>query len=353
MKKYPIGTCGHYGDEKTPANGQTIKTWNVTNELRRCLGDSGVRSISTHNAKRNPLQLLFSAARLGAQCESVIFFLDEKGVQVLLPYMLLLRPLLKARLYYVVIGGWLPLKLRKKRWLLNVIKRLDGVFVETSTLKASINGLGVERVHIMPNFKDLRILGEGELLESGSYPLRLCFFSRVIGQKGIEDLIGAVKAINGESGQTVYELDIYGPVDMRYEERFENIKGDLPPYIRYLGVVDSASSVETLSKYFLHVLPTRFRTEGIPGSVLDSYCAGVPVLASRWDSWEDVIDEGETGITYEFGSCEDLQLKLREAALQPERINAMKPACIRKAAEYRPEENIRILLDAVLGRGRG
>lgn len=349
MKKYLIGTCGHYGTEKTMANGQTIKTRNVTNELRKSLGDSSVKSISTHNVKKNPLQLFLSAVRLGAECENIIFFLDEKGVQVLIPFMLLLRPVLNVRLYYVVIGGWLPDKLGRKKWLQNVIKRLDGVFVETETLKSALNAIiGVDNVHIMPNFKNICILSESELIYHSEFPLRICYFSRIIEQKGIEDLIEAVKEINGENPDLVYVLDIYGPVDPHFEERFDEILESLPMYIKYLGEVESSHSVEILKTYFLQVLPTRFRTEGIPGSIIDSYCAGVPVLASRWDSWKDVIDEGETGLTYEFGSYGDLLLKLKYLSRRLEIVNNMKINCIRKAEKFKPEDIIKILVEVVL-----
>ena len=46
----------------------------------------------------------------------------------------------------------------------------------------------------------------------------------------------------------------------------------------------------------MQIFPTRFTTEGIPGSIIDSYYAGVPVLASKWNSFDDVIEDGKTGV---------------------------------------------------------
>ena len=57
--------------------------------------------------------------------------------------------------------------------------------------------------------------------------------------------------------------------------------------------------------YFALLFPTRFYTEGIPGTILDAYAAGIPVICSRWESCADVVDDGVTGITYPF---EDMQM---------------------------------------------
>ena len=62
-----------------------------------------------------------------------------------------------------------------------------------------------------------------------------------------------------------------------------------------------------LKNYFLLAFPTKFYTEGIPGTILDAYAAGVPVIASKWESFFDVIEEGKTGIGYEFDNQKELE----------------------------------------------
>ena len=54
---------------------------------------------------------------------------------------------------------------------------------------------------------------------------------------------------------------------------------------RYCGIKDPKDSVKTLKNYFALVFPTRFYTEGIPGTIIDAYYAGVPVIASKWESF--------------------------------------------------------------------
>ena len=53
-EKYKIGTCGHYDLINTIPNGQTVKTINVTNELKKHYGSENIKVISTHDWKKRP-----------------------------------------------------------------------------------------------------------------------------------------------------------------------------------------------------------------------------------------------------------------------------------------------------------
>lgn len=64
--------------------------------------------------------------------------------------------------------------------------------------------------------------------------------------------------------------------------------------------------METLKNYFALVFPTLFYTEGIPGTIIDAYAAGLPVISSKWESYDDVIEDNITGVGYEFGSDDAL-----------------------------------------------
>ena len=93
------------------------------------------------------------------------------------------------------------------------------------------------------------------------------------------------------------------------------------------------------------VFPTRFFTEGIPGTILDAYAAGVPVISSRWESFFDVVDDGYTGIGYEFGNKAELENLLERISHNPEIIVDKKYYCLRKAKEYVPKVVLHSLLE--------
>ena len=127
-------------------------------------------------------------------------------------------------------------------------------------------------------------------------------------------------------------LDIYGQIEEDYKERFEELQHSFPDYISYKGSVDFDKSVEILKGYFVLLFPTHFKTEGIPGTIIDAYAAGIPVIASKWNSADEVITEGVTGHIYNFMHLSELLLN--SALDAPENMENMKENCLKKAEEF-------------------
>jgi glycosyltransferase involved in cell wall biosynthesis len=250
----------------------------------------------------------------------------------------------KRKLHYAVIGGWLASYLEGKPALEKQLKKFTNIYAETSTMKHALETRGFTNVTVMPNCKELTLLQEEALKPATCAPFKLCTFSRVMQEKGIEDAVNAVKAVNEASGKTIYTLDIYGQVDANQTQWFAELQKTFPDYIRYGGLVPFDKSVEVLKDYFALLFPTRFFTEGIPGTVVDGYAAGVPVISARWESFADVIDDTVTGYGYPFGDTGALTDLLQKAAADPAMINSLKTNCLKKANDYTPDKEIAILL---------
>lgn len=332
MKK--IGVCGVYGVGPEFSGGQPVKTRMIIEELTNQFGIEQIQTANTHNWKKNPFKLIVNCFKLVTNCENIIIMPAHNGLKIFIPLFLILNKIYRKRIHYIVIGGWLPEHLTRYKSLKKGVAKLSGVYVETSSMKRELVSLGMDNVYIMNNFKKLTSVRETDLKNNYVEPYKLCFFSRIVKEKGIEDAIKSVINVNEILGREVYHLDLYGYIDESYKASFEEIIEDAPSYIKYHGVVDPNKSVGTLKNYFMQVFPTRYKTEGIPGSIIDSYYAGLPVLASRWNSFADVIEEGITGIGFEFGNCEDLEFKLIEIACKPQLIIGMKKNCLEKAIEY-------------------
>lgn len=73
-----------------------------------------------------------------------------------------------------------------------------------------------------------------------------------------------------------------------------------------------------------------------PGTIIDAYAAGLPVISSRWESYDDVIEDNITGIGYEFGNDEALIDILETVKCDPQKLIDMKENCLRKAKEFSP-----------------
>lgn len=338
---------GHFGFDKEMLNGQTVKTKTVTAELERQLGENQVFKIDTHGGLCVLPSVVMQVYKGFQQCENIIIFPAQNGIRVFAPLCAALNRHFHRKLHYVVIGGWLNDFLKEHSKLKKTLQRFTGIYVETSTMKQALQMNGFANVVVMPNFKNIRVLSEGELVYSEGKPYRLCTFSRVTPQKGIEDACKAVAAVNDRAGRTVFALDIYGQIDDAEKEWFASLKNAFPAYTRYMGTVPYDRSVEVLKDYYALLFPTRFYTEGIPGTILDAYAAGVPVISSRWESFSDVVDENAVGIGYTFADTQDLIRVLTDIAKSPEVLNEMKPACIKKASCFTQEAVIEILLNSL------
>ncbi len=375
MKRVCI--IGHFGHGENLLNGQTVKTKIVTKEIIKNLGKNAVSCIDTHGGVKALISAFRQALIALKYHKNIIIMPAENGLRIFAPLLVLLNLLFHRKLHYVVIGGWLPefLKKRKKLtkalmsfdglrifapllvllnllfhrklhyvviggWLPEFLKKrkkltkalmsFDAIYVETNTMRKALEAQGFNNVYVMPNFKDLNILKESELVyhhtepyrlctfsrvmkEKGiedavnavktvmpnfkdlnilkeselvyhhTEPYRLCTFSRVMKEKGIEDAVNAVKTVNEQAGRKVYTLDIYGQIDDAQTEWFEELKLNFPEYVNYRGVVSFDQSVDVLKEYFALLFPTGFFTEGIPGTIIDAYAAGIPVISAEWE----------------------------------------------------------------------
>ena len=344
MKK--VGICGHFGIGYNMLNGQTIKTKTLTNELRRQLGADQVIIVDSHGGIKAMPQILTQSFFMFKNCENIIIMPAHKGLRIFTPIYSLYNLFFHRRIHYVVIGGWLSKFIDEHRWLTVMLKRFEGIYVETSIMKNLLEKKGFKNIKVMLNFKDLSILKPEELKYCFELPYKLCTFSRVMKEKGIEDAIDVVKDINRQAGYIVYCLDIYGQIDSKYEERFVELQKNFPEFIRYKGKVPFDKSVDILKDYFILLFPTQFYTEGIPGTIIDAYAAGVPVISSKWESFADAIDDNLTGIGYRFLDNKQLEHILLYIAEHPEIILEMKKKCLLRAEEFLPDVVIKTILSS-------
>ena len=334
MKK--VCVIGHFAYGKNYLDGQTVKTKIVTKELKQQLGKDEIMTIDTHGGSKKLLKLLFQLPHVMKKVENIIIMPAHNGIRFFAPLLAFFNNFFHIKLHYVVIGGWLPEFLESRKELQNRLKKFNGIYVETNTMKNNLEKLGFKNVYILPNCKELNILKEDELIYATSKPFKLCTFSRVMKEKGIEDAVNAVEKINKQYGETIFTLDIYGQVDSSQVEWFENLKEKFSNDIKYKGLVPFDQSTNVLKEYYALLFPTHFYTEGIPGTIIDAYASGVPVISAKWESFEDLVND-KVGYGYSFGNNSELVKILQNAVIDSKKIGMMKKNCIKEAKKYTPQ----------------
>ena len=317
--------------------GQTVKTKELYNLLLAKFDKNDVVCLDTVGWKKKVISLLIRYCLWSFQSERIIMLPAHKGVQVFSRFLALSKKIAGVKIFYDVIGAWLPDKLKTDKVLYMSLKKFDGIWVETKTMKSALEKLGLNNIFIVNNFKRLDIIDCIGRPKIDTLPIKLCTFSRVLKEKGIEDAIDVVTSINEKYNDIKFLLDIYGPIDARYEITFSKLQIRFPSYINYKGVIDAEDSVSILKNYSLLLFPTHYVTEGIPGSIIDAYFAGLPIVSAKWQSFSDVIDEGKTGFGYKIRDNKDLTHVLESLLEDPSLIGKCRDNCIRKAREYTPD----------------
>lgn len=340
-----IAVVGHFGGNESFYDGQTVKTIAIYDALKR-YGIQKIDKIDTFYIRRNPLKFAIQFAKAAAVDKKFIVLLSDKGRKVLFPILYTMSKAGKD-VYHYGIGGRLAREVREKENWKKYVSSFKGNWLESIELVEDLRAQGVNNAIYLPNFKKLHILQKSELRKEYSAPYKLCTFSRVMAEKGIEDAIAAVQKINNIYGKQIVTLDIYGQIDKGYVERFNEVikKSDS---CNYCGVVDADKSVEAIKDYYLLLFPTRWRHEGIPGTIIDGMSAGLPVVARRWQYCDEMIRHGYNGYSYDFDKPELLMDTILYAINHKEETIRMKANCVDKAYEYSEEKVIRQVVE-ILG----
>ena len=85
------------------------------------------------------------------------------------------------------------------------------------------------------------------------------------------------------------------------------------------------------------LLPTHFYTEGLPGSIVDAYISGTPVIVTEWKHSHEFVDDGKSGFIVPFENGKQ-QMIDRVISLEEDRIllKRMKANALIKRMEFAP-----------------
>ena len=324
---------GAFDFKKMDTGGQPVKTRELYYALLDYYKSDCIKVCDTAHWKRNPFGPLLFLLKLVRKMDVVIMLPAQKGLTVISRILLLLANK-KTKLIYDVIGGWLPGLLEKNKTIKKMLYNFNQIWVETESMKEALNTLGFSNVYKVHNFKNISIVGENDLDCNIQIPLMLCFFARVRPEKGIEDAISVIKRINEEEKRIVFCLDVYGLIEDEYKARFETLLDNNNSFVKYCGVAKPSDGVEIIRNYFALLFPTRFYTEGVPGTLIDSYCAGVPVITSVWKNAKDIFIDGITGWGFNFGDIDDFYLVLKKVLLAPKAFIKMKKSTLEEGKKY-------------------
>lgn len=343
MKELRLGVIGRTAFGSGLCDGQTVKTQVLVEELKIKYPCSKIDIADTYDLiQRKRVRLLMNVVKCMIKDDVIFVLLSANGRRVLFPIIAIMNKILKKIIIHDCIGGKIGQDASANPNLVKNMNSFSTNYVESNSLVAELKEAGVTNAEYLPNFKRLSILDESEL-KSDCKDIRVCTFSRVCKAKGITNAAMAVSEINKKHGKTVVYLDVYGPVEKEYKAEFEKLLEASNGEVVYKGVANPSESVGILKNYYSLLFPTVFEGEGFPGTLIDAFSSGVPIIATNWHLNSEIIQDGYTGLLYDPEKPEKLKELMEKLMDDPALVFEMRKHCLAEARKYSPE----IVMDTI------
>lgn len=137
--------------------------------------------------------------------------------------------------------------------------------------------------------------------------LEILTVGSLIPRKGVKDIINALSKI--KETESNFRLSIIGTgVEKKHLEEIVNSLG-LSKHVKFLGNV----SPQEMPDYYMQadVFILASYSEGRPNVILESFAAGVPVIASKIDGVTELVEEKITGLLFLPGDSKQLATKIK------------------------------------------
>lgn len=323
-----IIVIGYFGYVTNQLDGQTVRTRSVHALLEEKTNEK-IDYFDTQTFKKSKLKLFGMFYKL-AKADAVFYIAAQNSLKYLFPVVYIFAKIFRTKINYIAIGGWLFKFLKNKPVHRHMLSKIQGVFVQTNNLYLELKKYQFENVHTLNNFRMLQF-PKLDIDRKCSNIIRMVFMARVHPMKGV-DVLFRLDRFFKEENFNDFVIDIYGPILDSYRyEFFEKIKNST---VNYCGIVEPSDMYSVLPKYDLMLFPTKYYTEGFPGTILDAYISGLPVIASNWLNAEEFIENGQTGYVVEFDDDYEFVRKVNEVTKNSQVILDLKDNVKIKREEY-------------------
>ncbi|AWT48284.1 hypothetical protein DLE54_01225 [Psychrobacter sp. YP14] len=326
-----ILVLGYLGYMTNQLDGQTIKTRNIYSLFKKS-SDNEISYFDTQIFQKSKLNLL-KLIKTIIEADIIYYLPAQKNLKYIFPIVWVVAKTFKTKLNYLVVGGWLMEFLEKQTIHKYLLSRINGIYVETDTLYEGLLAIGFNNVFKLHNFRitSYPALQNKQVLNN---EINIVFMARINPQKGVRLVFDLAKAIEDEGLKNV-NIDIYGPISTDYSEQFYSMLENSS--VNYLGVLNPEDINTVLQKYDFLLFPTKYYTEGFPGTILDAYISGLPVICTNWLNAIEFVENGKTGYITPFNNDQEFIKKVIYLVRNPDQISIMKENVMKIRHKYSAE----------------
>lgn len=161
-------------------------------------------------------------------------------------------------------------------------------------------------VTMIPNGVDPELFQPGPPVPDDG-PLRVLCVGRLIERKGQHHLIEATKRLAGEGIDVT--LHLVGAGDSLHDFEAMTRRLGIEDRVHFAGFVPRTEIGRHFSS--AHVFASPSYCEGMSIAVLEAMAAGLPVIVTRTGGTDELVQEGENGLTFDWADVDALARHLR------------------------------------------
>ena len=319
MKIYYIGSFPPvYG-------GVTIKNKNLYEGLS---GKIDVHKIDMNRIKKVDIrEIVRFGWALFTGKQYIIGLAGQKNRRQFTNFMYRFKRRAMSRSVMMVMGGVVEDMIGAGPEFLKKLGTYRRVFLEYAGMACKLENAGVSNAEVYPNGRPRP--QKLEPIRSDAGPLRCVFFSQIEADKGVDRILEAAMLLPD------VQFDFYGRIVSSYEMEFEKALL-VCPNVRYHGVFggDSLEVYRELNQYDVLLLPTRCKTEGLPGILIEAKIAGIPAVISGINYTGETVTHGVDGMILQEDTVECLKNTLCTLAEDRELLLRLKEASRISAEQY-------------------
>lgn len=197
---------------------------------------------------------------------------------------------------YATLGGF-----RKKMFRYLLAKTTKGIVLSESLYGNMLPFISEEKIHVLYNFAEDYL--SQDYKPAAAHQLQIIYLSNLMEEKGIFHLLEALMLMEKEG--IPYNAKIAGAIDNDNKARVESLLTQLE-HVEYLGVVKGEAKKKLLHWGNCFVLPTYYKMEGQPISILEAMATGNIIITTQHAGIPDVVKENINGYFVDPKSTMDL-----------------------------------------------
>ena len=311
---------------QTPRGGDTMKNNLFLKRFKEVFDKIYV--VDTIDWQKKPFTMVKMILYLLFIRNAKVIISCEQGASKIIKFLYYFR--FQKEVFYWVVGSGFPTRIANGELSPKHYSFLKRIMVQSPNMVVSLQNAGLDNAMYVPNSKPIYDIS----IKRHEGIIKFVFLSRVLPEKGIEQIFNCVERLYGEGYKDGFQVDFYGMIDEHYlsfkscVDQFSNVA--------YQGLLDltKQEGYQTLASYDVMLFPTFYEGEGFPGVFIDAFISALPIITTDWHYNTEIVKNGETGFIIPPKDENALFAKMKWVIENRNSLEMIRLTCKNEAQKY-------------------